>query len=108
MTNVKATLINVNTTLMNVKATLMNVNRSFLGIYPGSQHTCGAKQNSDPPLIHCLNQFFTLLIGLRFLDKPNFVWWNIVILYKFAFDFRVNVPLPGLIRSQLRKHKLGS
>ena len=75
----------------------MNDNGALLRIDPCTEHFGRTKEHPYLTLVGIGDELFAHLLVLCLLDKADFMSWNTVVFYQFAFDFSVGIPLPSFV-----------
>lgn len=79
----------------------MDSHRALLRINSRSQFLGGAEQETDAAGVHIAEQFLACVVAICLLNELYLLFRDIMVFYKFAPYLAVDVPLVGLIGTQV-------
>ena len=86
---------------------MMDSHSSLLGIDSSSQHRGRTEDNANVTTIHRIYHRFLCFLVLALLNKTYLVCRDMVVLYQFSLDFRINIEVStGLVSTQVRENEL--
>ena len=80
---------------------MMDGHGPFLSVDTCSQLLCGAEKETDAAGVHIFEQFLTCIVTVSFLNELYLPLRDIMVFHELTFYLAVNVPLVGLIGTQI-------
>ncbi len=76
---------------------MVDADYPLLSVDSGAKHLCRTEKDTHISIVHCLNDSLSATLRFTLLYKAYLMRRNTIVLYQFALDFGIDIPLAGLI-----------